>query len=49
MTKKARELETKYNVKLHPEFLSEIDVSVTETANQEDLLQILRMAIEGPY
>ena len=46
---KTRELEKKYQVKLHPEFLSEVKVSVTGGAGQEDIIQILRDVIQRPY
>lgn len=46
---KTRELEEKYQVKLHLEFLSEVKVSLTNGAGQEDIIQILRDAIQKSY
>ena len=49
LAQKTIELEEKYGVKLYPEFFSEIDVSVTKATNQQDILQIIKEAIEKPY
>ena len=51
--RKTKELEEKYQVKLHSEFLSEVKVTVAEETSQEDMIQMLReaiqKAIERPY
>jgi peptidyl-prolyl cis-trans isomerase C len=53
LQRKRGELEKKYRVKLHSEFLSEVKVTVAEETSQEDMIQMLRKyikkAIERPY
>jgi peptidyl-prolyl cis-trans isomerase C len=49
LERKIRELEEKYQVKIHSEFLSKVKVTVTDRTGREDIIQILREAIERPY
>ncbi len=52
---KKKELEEKYNVKLHLEFLTEIKVPVAEKLNMQDidniqkLREVIKMAVDRPY
>lgn len=49
LERKTRELEEKYDVKLHSEFLSKVMVSTTGGTGQEDFMRILQEVIERPY
>ena len=49
MERKTRELEEKYQVKLHSEFLSKVRISATGGIGQEDFMRILQEVIERPY